>query len=185
MKIEILSSDYYNASVGYGTSVTSIIKKIVRKSIRQDTSEDALDAKKDRLSKYETSEEEALRIGVVLEAEGRSSNRHPSDTNSNINGPTGIIAKMNAMMDRDPEVSRRNSISRLRDEIKTGDSDVARGRNEVILMKAEVLENLGKFQSLKEQDAKLFWKTYARGMVDYYGKTRDTWSLSHGGEALN
>lgn len=123
--LDILSGDYYAASVGYGHAVTNVIKKIVRKSIRQDTTEDVLDAKKDRLLKYETSEEEALRIGVVLESEGGRS------VVPNSNAPTGIIAKMNALMDRDPEVTRRNSISRLRDEIKTGDVDVVRGRQEV------------------------------------------------------
>ena len=158
---------------GYAIAIQGMLKCVSRKQIQHDTFDDLVEAKKTRLGKIEASEEESLRIGVVLQSEGV------------FNQPVGLLGKLNAYIDRDPEATRRKSMSQLREDVGKGDSEVDKSALEMKLMKDEVMEQLGEFQVLKEKDALNFWREYAEGMREYHGKIRDIWSNCLTSEELN
>jgi hypothetical protein len=69
---------------------------------------DAIAAKQANLSKLEAVESESQRISAALMS---------SDAPRSTSGGGGILAKLNSWVDNDPELTRRNAISKTRDAI--------------------------------------------------------------------
>jgi hypothetical protein len=99
----------FNEYVAFGKVVEKLLKARHKKHADWEGVVDAISAKQATLAKLEDVESESQRISAALLSEGSGG--------GSVRGGGGILAKINSWVDNDPELTRRNGISRARDAI--------------------------------------------------------------------
>ncbi|KAI8894529.1 hypothetical protein BC833DRAFT_604491 [Globomyces pollinis-pini] len=128
---------------------------------------ETLTLKEQYLTKLESSEHESQRLAAVLSVEGQP----PIP----ISKPQGIIAQLNALIDNDPEATRRNTISKTKDLITSLENDRETSRLALIELNSEIQRELTRFQNQKLLDLRQMFICYCMAMKEYHSKSLESW----------
>lgn len=119
------------------------------------------------MEKWEASESEAQRISAVLNAEGSSISKPPQ--------PQGFLATLNSFIDNDPELTRRNNISKTRDALANLTEAERNAKAELAVINKEIQMDLDRFQVDKVGDLKRLLLVYACALRDYHKECLEVW----------
>lgn len=137
-----------------------------------ETTSENLIQKQQLLARLETSEHESQRLTAILQVEGQPS--------IPLSRPTGIIAQLNNLIDNNPDLTRRNQISKTKESIQ--DLEAAREQTRLRLLdfNTKVQEDLDRFQRRKMKDLKdaiigfcQVQKEFCKRGVEAWKETRD------------
>ncbi|KAL2915963.1 Sorting nexin, cytoplasm-to-vacuole targeting pathway/endosomal sorting [Polyrhizophydium stewartii] len=94
--------------------------------------------------------------------------------------PHGLFATLNSLMDNDPDVTRRNNISKTRDMIVTLEDQRETTRHELLAANAEIQQDLDRFQRQKIGDLRDMLMAYALAQKEYHRKALAAWQEAKG-----
>jgi sorting nexin-41/42 len=92
----------------YSKHITTLLSYRHRKNVEYEVLSEKLIDKNATLRSLEASEEESIRLAAALAAQGSYAAPTPK--------ATGFLGKLNSLLDKDPETSRRNAISKTKGE---------------------------------------------------------------------
>ncbi|KAJ1553670.1 Sorting nexin, cytoplasm-to-vacuole targeting pathway/endosomal sorting, partial [Nowakowskiella sp. JEL0078] len=163
---------------------------------------ETIHSKKSSLQKLEASELEAQRLAAALRAEGTLGYRQhlppPSISGamsgdpSGVDGnsilaqseyhppaitprPQGILATLNSLIDNDPEMTRRSTISKTKDRLTTLAEQRVAALQDLQAANLEIQTDLDRFQNGKIADFRNFFLSYALAMREYHRRSIDAW----------
>jgi hypothetical protein len=150
----------------YGSVVDQLLKWRNRRQVEAENIETSIDQKKLKIAKLELAENEANRLNAVIDYESSSTVRQAA----------GIMGKINSLIDKDPEQTRRNNLVKLKEQLIDLEKTIVQKQQDVQLANVEIQADLDRFQIQKIRDFKQFWIDYARFMKLYHAKCKEIWS---------
>ena len=172
--VRVMEHEISEAIQEYALYAKAVTKLLKRRLVKQSAYEGALaksEKKAEELIKLEASEQEAMKISTVLNHEGLGNASVKTSGN-------GIFAKLNSIIDRDPELTRRQRMSKLKTQIEELKSSSRNLQLEGQLMQHEIQSDLNRFQTLKEKDMNALVLEYAKFMRSYHARMRESWRES-------
>ncbi|TPX32997.1 hypothetical protein SmJEL517_g03961 [Synchytrium microbalum] len=163
---------------------------------------DSLQSKHQNLVTLERSEQEAQRLTAAIGAEGgssaasisntsqhtNSSNNNNSNNNNNTSsssgttrtsssGPRapGLMAAINSIIDNDPELTRRNNISKTKDKIISLEDQLQSALTDLKDANVMVQKDLDLFQERKIADLRNMMLAYALSQREYHRRGVSAW----------
>jgi sorting nexin-4 len=123
--------------------------------------------KQQLLTRLETSEHESQRLTAILQVEGQPS--------IPISRPTGIMAQLNNLIDNNPDLTRRNQISKTKETIQ--DLEIAREETRLRLLEfnVKVQEDLDRFQRRKMKDLRDGMIGFCQVQQEFCKRGVDAW----------
>ncbi|KAJ3279657.1 Sorting nexin, cytoplasm-to-vacuole targeting pathway/endosomal sorting [Borealophlyctis nickersoniae] len=177
---------------------SQIIEKLLRwrhaKHVEYETVCESLVSKQSKLTRLESSEAEAQRLSAVLNAEGAngsSSSQHPSSSSPYSSAtttttspptprPSGLLATFNSFIDNDPDQTRRNAISKTKDQIDSLQSQRDTLHGQLVGANEDIQSDLNRFQVDKEKDLRNMLLGFAMAQRDYCRKCVGAWKEAKG-----
>ncbi|KAI8924082.1 hypothetical protein BC831DRAFT_467158 [Entophlyctis helioformis] len=92
--------------------------------------------------------------------------------------PVGIFATLNSLMDNDPELTRRNNISKTKEAIVTLEDQRETTRQELLAANAEIQRDLDRFQRQKIADLRDMLVGYSLAQREYHRKALAAWQIA-------
>jgi len=161
--------EFLQEYVTFAKVVEKLLKYRHKKHGEWESLTDQIASKQSSLDKWEASELESQRISAVLSAEG-STRPPPSSTT-----PSSILATLNSFIDNDPELTRRNNISKTRDALATLVVAEREAREELGRVNRDVQGDLDAFQERKVRDLKAILLAFAREMQEFHEGCLEAW----------
>lgn len=155
----------------FSKMIDKVLRNRLRKQIDLETVTDTLEQKRAYLSGLEKSEAEAQRLSAVLNAEGAGN--LPRSTGGT--GGSGIMATINSLIDNDPEMTRRNNISKTKDRIIELADEKEKQQGNLKLLNAGVQKDLNRFQRDKIRDIRHMLLEYAKMHKEYCEANAKVW----------
>ncbi|KAI9202638.1 uncharacterized protein BJ171DRAFT_164969 [Polychytrium aggregatum] len=142
---------------------------------------ESLTSKEGQLTRLEASEHEAQRLTAVLNAEGswgpaRPPSPVPNSAGASTEPKGGILKTLNSLIDNDPEATRRNNISKLKDRITHLKEQEKVTLQELNIGNEQVQKDLDRFQRCKIEDVRSILLSYAIAQRDYHRRAAAAWS---------
>jgi sorting nexin-4 len=119
------------------------------------------------LSKLETSEHEAQRLAAVLSVEG--------GPQIPVARPSGFMAQINALLDNDPDTTRRITISKTKDAISQLEIQREESRTTLLALNAKIQRDLDRFQKQKIKDIRDLLVSFCLAQKEYHGRAISAW----------
>ncbi|KAI8818114.1 uncharacterized protein EV422DRAFT_538792 [Fimicolochytrium jonesii] len=155
--------------IQYSKAVDKLLKWRRKKHVEYETLSDSLISKQASLQKLEASEAEAQRLSAVLRAEGATGHVRRNSTGG------GIMATLNSLIDNDPALTRRNNISRTKDQIATIAQQREICRAELEGANEEIQKDLDRFQLDKLKDLRNMLLGYAQAQREFFHRGARAW----------
>jgi hypothetical protein len=150
----------------YGAAVDQLLKWRNRRQVEAESTETNIDQKKLKIAKLELAENEANRLNAVIDYESSSTVRQAA----------GIMGKINSLIDKDPEQTRRNNLVKLKEQVIDLEKSIIQKQQDIQLANSEIQAELDRFQIQKIRDFRQFWIDYARFQKLYHAKCKEIWS---------
>jgi sorting nexin-4 len=123
--------------------------------------------KQQTVAKLESSEHESQRLQAILSVEGQP--QIP------ISRPTGIMAHINALIDNDPEATRRNTISKTKDQIQVLEEQREESRVKLLQLNSDIQRDLDRFQKQKVNDFRNMLVAFCLAHREYHSRAIAAW----------
>ena len=129
----------------FSVILQSILQARHRLHVEFEQISEKLILKQAALQKLESTEHESQRLAAVLAVEG-------GGPQIPIARPSGFIAQINALLDSDPDTTRRITISKTKDAISQLEVHREESRIGLLALNAKIQQNLDRFQKQKIRD---------------------------------
>ncbi|KAJ3216710.1 Sorting nexin, cytoplasm-to-vacuole targeting pathway/endosomal sorting, partial [Clydaea vesicula] len=171
LNLEIKVTEPLQEYTQFAKVVEKLLKVRHKKHAEWETVTESLATKQSNLDKWESSEKEAERISAVLNAEGSSRN----DTEQHhIQKPSqGLLATLNSFIDNDPELTRRNNISKAKDAILLLKEKEALVLQELKKYNQEIQFDLDRFQRAKIKDFRNLFLNFCLAQKEFHLKCKN------------
>lgn len=157
------------------SQLSGVIAKVLafrhKTHVQFESISEGLIAKQVLLTKLETAEHESQRLTAVLQQEGIG----PAVP---LPRPTGIMATFNSLLDNDPELTRRNQISKTKESIVSLEEEREKVRQDLIKTNMEIQTELARFQTQKLVDLRNVFLQFALAQKEYHVKSLNAWNLA-------
>lgn len=120
------------------------------------------------LKKLESSENESQRLAAVLAVEG-------GGPQIPIARPSGLMAQINALLDSDPDTTRRITISRTKDAIAQLEIQREESRTSLLALNAKIQQNLDRFQKQKIRDIRCMGLVLCLAHREFHSRAIVAW----------
>jgi hypothetical protein len=165
-RIETKILDILQTYRGFCSSIDKVLRARHRKHAEFEHNSTLLIEKQALLTKLESSEYESQRLQAVLSQEGVSKVQ-PANT--------GIMAKLNAFLDNDPETTRRNTISKTKELIIQLEEARETIRLDLQSSSGKIQADLDRFQRQKIKDLRAVFILFAMIHREYHQRLLETW----------
>lgn len=159
--------DFLSEYNKYTNVLQSILNYRHRAHVEFEQTSEKLIYKQQALNKLETSEHESQRLAAVLANEG--------GPQIPINRPSGIMAQINALIDSDPDTTRRVTISKTKDQIAQLEVNREERRVSLLALNTKIQRDLDRFQKQKIKDLKAGLTVLCLAHREYHVRALAAW----------
>jgi sorting nexin-4 len=144
-------------------------KLLVRHQLHYDFEQisENLILKQQNIARLENNEHEAQRLAAALAIEGQPPIPIPR--------PSGFIASINAIIDNNPDATRRNTISKTKEKIHFLEKSREETRIELLKLNNLIQTELERFQQQKIKDLKNGLLSFSIVNREYHQRCLDAW----------
>ncbi|KAJ8324610.1 Sorting nexin, cytoplasm-to-vacuole targeting pathway/endosomal sorting [Batrachochytrium dendrobatidis] len=103
------------------------------------------------------------------------SGAYAHSTSTTLQASNSLLATLNSLMDNDPQVTRRNQISKTRDMIVQLETQRETARQELLSANAEIQHDLDRFQRQKIRDMRDMLCGLAAAQKEFHSRTLNAW----------
>jgi sorting nexin-41/42 len=119
------------------------------------------------LKKLEATEHESQRLAAILAVEG--------GPQIPMSRPSGIMAQINALIDNDPDTTRRITISKTKDQISQFEASREEARVSLLALNAKIQRDLDRFQKQKIRDIRAMMVAFCSAHKEYHIRAIAAW----------
>ena len=158
------------AYIQFSRVIEKLLVKRHGKHCEFEVTSETLITKQQLVTKLEASEYESQRLAAVIREEIGTV---PQPQQLNTAG--GIIGKISKLIDTDPEMKRRNTLSKTKDHIIQLENLRESSRVGLLKMNEEIQVDLDRFQRQKIRDFRDAFLGYALAHNNYHAKCLEAW----------
>ncbi|KAJ3257578.1 Sorting nexin, cytoplasm-to-vacuole targeting pathway/endosomal sorting [Boothiomyces macroporosus] len=159
--------DCLSEYIKYSSAIQSLLQTRHKAHLEFEQISESLINKQQQLQKLESTEHESQRLAAVLAVEGQPPIPLPR--------PQGFMAQLNALIDNDPEATRRGSISKTKDLIVSLEAQRETIRLQLLDLNSKIHHDLDRFQRQKVSDLRDMFVSVCLVHRDYHRKALEAW----------